>query len=349
MALRRARAARGHARRRRLLCAQRAGAGSRQDRRAGRARIDRRGRRARARWARQLAMHVAAANPLYLDIASVDPAALERERAVLREQARASGKPEAIVDKMVEGRLRKFYEEVVLLEQIFVDRRRDAGSARSSRPPPRMLGAPITRRRLRPLRPGRGDRAAAADFAAEVAAAAQALTALMPAVPGKDGATPRRMISRAQFDVDSGVSGRAVMPDDRQAACPADLKYRRVLLKLSGEALMGERDYGLDPDDRRRASPPRSKSVHASGRRDLPRHRRRQHLPRPVRRGGRHGARHGRLHGHAGDRHQFAGHAERAGAPRRRDPRAVGDLDAGGVRALYPPPRHPPSWKRAGW
>jgi elongation factor Ts len=69
---------------------------------------------------RQLAMHVAAANPQYLDIASVDPAALERERAVLREQARASGKGDAIVDKMVEGRLRKFYEEVVLLEQIFV-------------------------------------------------------------------------------------------------------------------------------------------------------------------------------------------------------------------------------------
>jgi elongation factor Ts len=70
--------------------------------------------------AKQLAMHVAAAKPDYLDIASVDGAALERERNVLREQARASGKPEAIIDKMVEGRLRKFYEEVVLLEQIYV-------------------------------------------------------------------------------------------------------------------------------------------------------------------------------------------------------------------------------------
>ncbi|HEV2551519.1 MAG TPA: translation elongation factor Ts [Stellaceae bacterium] len=70
--------------------------------------------------AKQLAMHVAAAKPDYLDIASVDGAALERERNVLREQARASGKPEAIIDKMVEGRLRKFYEEVVLLEQTYV-------------------------------------------------------------------------------------------------------------------------------------------------------------------------------------------------------------------------------------
>jgi elongation factor Ts len=69
---------------------------------------------------KQLAMHVAAANPLYLDIASVPQAALDRERDVLREQARASGKSESIIEKMVEGRLRKFYEEVVLLEQIFV-------------------------------------------------------------------------------------------------------------------------------------------------------------------------------------------------------------------------------------
>jgi len=69
---------------------------------------------------KQLAMHVAAAKPDYLDVASVDAAALERERNVLREQARTSGKPEAIIDKMVEGRLRKFYEEVVLLEQIYV-------------------------------------------------------------------------------------------------------------------------------------------------------------------------------------------------------------------------------------
>ena len=69
---------------------------------------------------RQLAMHVAAASPLFLDVASVDGAALEREREVLKEQARASGKPEAIIEKMVEGRVRKYYEEVVLLEQVYV-------------------------------------------------------------------------------------------------------------------------------------------------------------------------------------------------------------------------------------
>jgi elongation factor Ts len=69
---------------------------------------------------RQVGMHVAAARPEALDIDSVDPAALDRERAVLSEQARASGKPEAIIEKMVDGRIRKYYEEVVLLEQVWV-------------------------------------------------------------------------------------------------------------------------------------------------------------------------------------------------------------------------------------
>ncbi|HVY99366.1 MAG TPA: translation elongation factor Ts [Dongiaceae bacterium] len=69
---------------------------------------------------KQLAMHVAAANPQALDIGSVSAADLDRERAVLAEQARASGKPEEIIAKMVEGRLRKYYEDVVLLEQLYV-------------------------------------------------------------------------------------------------------------------------------------------------------------------------------------------------------------------------------------
>ncbi len=78
------------------------------------------GGEALAALGRQLAMHVAAANPQYLDIASVPGAALDRERAMLRDQAAGSGKSEAIVERMVEGRLRKFYEESVLLEQVFV-------------------------------------------------------------------------------------------------------------------------------------------------------------------------------------------------------------------------------------
>ncbi len=69
---------------------------------------------------RQIAMHVAAARPLAGTIADLDPAVVAREKAVLSEQARASGKPEEVIAKMVEGRLRKFYEESVLLEQVFV-------------------------------------------------------------------------------------------------------------------------------------------------------------------------------------------------------------------------------------
>jgi elongation factor Ts len=69
---------------------------------------------------RQVGMHIAASTPEAIDIDGVDPAALEREKAVLTEQARASGRPDNIIEKMVEGRIRKFYEEVVLLEQVWV-------------------------------------------------------------------------------------------------------------------------------------------------------------------------------------------------------------------------------------
>ena len=69
---------------------------------------------------RQVGMHVAASRPEAVDITGVDPAALEREKAVLVAQARESGRPENIIEKMVEGRIRKYYEEVVLLEQVWV-------------------------------------------------------------------------------------------------------------------------------------------------------------------------------------------------------------------------------------
>jgi elongation factor Ts len=69
---------------------------------------------------RQMGMHVAASRPMSLDIDGVDPAALEREKAILIDQAKQSGRPDNIIEKMVEGRIRKFYEEVVLLEQVWV-------------------------------------------------------------------------------------------------------------------------------------------------------------------------------------------------------------------------------------
>lgn len=69
---------------------------------------------------KQIAMHVAAANPAFLDQTSVCPQAAQREKDIFSEQARASGKPEDIIAKMVEGRMRKYYEEVCLLDQTFV-------------------------------------------------------------------------------------------------------------------------------------------------------------------------------------------------------------------------------------
>ena len=72
------------------------------------------------RPAHELAMHIAAASPQAVSREDLDPAAVERERAILAEQARAEGKPEKIVEKMIEGRLRKFFEEVVLLEQTWI-------------------------------------------------------------------------------------------------------------------------------------------------------------------------------------------------------------------------------------
>ena len=69
---------------------------------------------------RQVAMHVAATNPAALDVGDLDPALVEREKQVLTEQARASGKPENVIEKMITGRLNKFYQEVCLLKQAFV-------------------------------------------------------------------------------------------------------------------------------------------------------------------------------------------------------------------------------------
>ena len=69
---------------------------------------------------RQIGMHVAATRPDALDISGVSPEALEREKNVLTEQAKASGRPDAVIAKMVEGRVQKFYEEVALLEQVWV-------------------------------------------------------------------------------------------------------------------------------------------------------------------------------------------------------------------------------------
>lgn len=118
---------------------------------------------------KQLAMHVAAAHPQAVDKDDVDASALDREREVLSDQARASGKPEEIIAKMVEGRLRKYYEEVCLLEQTYVIdgetkvRKVIENAAKD-------VGAPVKLTGFARFQLGEGIEKEEADFAAEVAA-----------------------------------------------------------------------------------------------------------------------------------------------------------------------------------
>jgi elongation factor Ts len=117
---------------------------------------------------KQIAMHVAAARPEALSIADVDTKALDRERNVLADQARASGKPEEIIAKMVEGRLRKYYEEVVLLEQIYVVDGENR-IAQVIEKAAKTLGTPIKLTGFARYQLGEGIEKAQDDFAAEVA------------------------------------------------------------------------------------------------------------------------------------------------------------------------------------
>ena len=94
---------------------------------------------------------------------------LERERNVLREQARASGKADAIIDKMVEGRIRKYYEEVVLLEQIYVIDN-ETRIAKVVEAAAKELGAPVKVTGFVRFQLGEGIDKGTTDFAAEVAA-----------------------------------------------------------------------------------------------------------------------------------------------------------------------------------
>ena len=120
-----------------------------------------------AELGRQIAMHAAAARPEALDVADVSAESLDRERAVLIEQARESGKPESIIEKMVEGRIRKYYEQVCLLEQIFVidgetKIRKVVENAKGT------VGAPVTLKAFARFELGEGVEKKQEDFAAEV-------------------------------------------------------------------------------------------------------------------------------------------------------------------------------------
>lgn len=121
-------------------------------------------------FARQVAMHVAATNPLALTAEQIDPAVVAREKAIFVEQARESGKPDNVIEKMVEGRLRKFYEETVLLKQAFVINP-DLTVEAALKEAEKEIGAPAKITGFLRFALGEGIEKEETDFAAEVAAA----------------------------------------------------------------------------------------------------------------------------------------------------------------------------------
>ncbi|MGQ3070373.1 MAG: translation elongation factor Ts [Ferrovibrionaceae bacterium] len=117
---------------------------------------------------KQIAMHIAATNPQSLSVADLDQSLVEREKSVLTDQAAGSGKPAEIIAKMVEGRIRKFYQEVVLLEQTFViDGETPVNKVLANAA--KEAGAPVEIAAFARFQLGEGIEKAADDFAAEVA------------------------------------------------------------------------------------------------------------------------------------------------------------------------------------
>lgn len=120
---------------------------------------------------RQVAMHVAATNPLALAAEDIPADVVERERAIFIEQAKESGKPAGVIEKMVEGRIRKFYEESTLLKQAFVINP-DLTVEAAVKAAEAAAGAPIKITGFVRFALGEGIDKGESDFAAEVAAAA---------------------------------------------------------------------------------------------------------------------------------------------------------------------------------
>ena len=120
---------------------------------------------------KQIAMHIAAANPLALSVEALDPQVVARERAIHADTARQSGKPENVIEKMIEGRMRKFYEESVLVSQVFVI----DGETQISKVLEKAgkdLGSPVKIAGFARFAVGEGIEKAETDFAAEVKATA---------------------------------------------------------------------------------------------------------------------------------------------------------------------------------
>jgi elongation factor Ts len=117
---------------------------------------------------RKVAMHIAATSPASLDVDDLDPALVEREKSVLTEQARESGKPDAVIEKMIVGRMNKFYQEVCLTKQAFV-MNPDQSVEQAIEEAAKDIGAPVKIAAFVRLAVGEGIEKKEEDFAAEVA------------------------------------------------------------------------------------------------------------------------------------------------------------------------------------
>ncbi|CAN0558867.1 unnamed protein product, partial [Laminaria digitata] len=118
---------------------------------------------------KQLAMHIVNTKPLSVSSDDIDPEVVERERTIFVEQAKESGKPAEIIEKMVEGRIRKYYEEVTLLSQVFViDGETKVGDVVKNAE--KDVGAPVKVTGFAVYALGEGIEKEESDFAAEVAA-----------------------------------------------------------------------------------------------------------------------------------------------------------------------------------
>lgn len=118
---------------------------------------------------KNVAMHIAAAFPKYLDRTVVDTAHLEKEKNFLRDQAKSSGKPPDIIEKMLEGRLRKFYEEVCLVDQLYI-KDSEKTVAKFLLDAEKDVGAPVKIADYVRYQLGEGIEKEEKDFAAEIAA-----------------------------------------------------------------------------------------------------------------------------------------------------------------------------------
>ena len=121
---------------------------------------------------RKVAMHIASMKPLAATTAELDPATVEKERQILTAQAAESGKPANVIEKMVEGRIRKFYQESVLVEQAFV-MDPDVTVGKFIENAGKNMGAPVKLKGFLKFEVGEGIEKAANDFAAEVASFSQ--------------------------------------------------------------------------------------------------------------------------------------------------------------------------------